>query len=221
MDNYRKIVIHFFQLCEKGECYNLPRKYYAVKKGYNPGVYSTWKDCQSQVSGFSNALFKVFESYEDAEKYMENDDVVKIPETEAIAYVDGSCSQSENIFSYGVVIFWKGEEHHFCKRYVDSPLFEMRNVAGEIKGAQRAMRYCLNHGIKSITIYHDYEGISRWCTGDWEAKKDGTKKYRDYYNKASKTVDIYFVKVKGHSGDKYNDLADKLAKKGLCKRNFW
>ena len=30
-----------------------------------------------------------------------------------------------------------------------------------------------------------------------------------------KYVDIKFVKVKGHSGDKYNDLADKLAKEAL------
>jgi len=28
-------------------------------------------------------------------------------------------------------------------------------------------------------------------------------------------VDIDFIKVKGHSGDKYNELADKLAKKAL------
>ena len=27
--------------------------------------------------------------------------------------------------------------------------------------------------------------------------------------------DVTFVKVKGHSGDKYNDLADKLAKEAL------
>ena len=30
-----------------------------------------------------------------------------------------------------------------------------------------------------------------------------------------KKIDIKFVKVKGHSGDKYNDIADKLAKKAL------
>lgn len=33
--------------------------------------------------------------------------------------------------------------------------------------------------------------------------------------KASSKVCIKFVKVKGHSGDKYNDLADRLAKNAL------
>ena len=34
-----------------------------------------------------------------------------------------------------------------------------------------------------------------------------------FYNKAKKHVNITFCKVKGHSGDKYNDMADALAKK--------
>ena len=32
------------------------------------------------------------------------------------------------------------------------------------------------------------------------------------YEQAKKKVNITFEKVKGHSGDKYNDLADSLAK---------
>ena len=37
----------------------------------------------------------------------------------------------------------------------------------------------------------------------------------EFYKDASKLVDVDFIKVKGHSGDKYNDLADELAKKAL------
>ena len=35
------------------------------------------------------------------------------------------------------------------------------------------------------------------------------------YKEVVKKVDISFVKVKGHSGDTYNELADKLAKEAL------
>ena len=48
-----------------------------------------------------------------------------------------------------------------------------------------------------------------------EGNKEGTQSYQAFYDNISKNVDITFVKVKGHSGDKYNDLADKLAKEAL------
>lgn len=31
-------------------------KYYAVKAGYQPGVYYEWKDCLAQVTGFKGAI---------------------------------------------------------------------------------------------------------------------------------------------------------------------
>ena len=52
-------------------------------------------------------------------------------------------------------------------------------------------------------------------TGAWQAKKDGTKEYKRFYNSISKTTKVSFVKVKGHSGDIYNDLADQLAKEAI------
>jgi ribonuclease HI len=30
-------------------------KFYAVRAGHKPGVYSTWADCLAQVKGFKNA----------------------------------------------------------------------------------------------------------------------------------------------------------------------
>ena len=104
---------------------------------------------------------------------------------------------------------------HFSKKFVDDDLSEMNNVAGEIKGAEAAIQYCLDNNISSVTIYHDYEGISKWCNGDWKAKKVGTIAYANFYKEASSKVRVQFVKVKGHSGDQYNELADKLAKEAL------
>jgi len=69
--------------------------------------------------------------------------------------------------------------------------------------------------MKELTIYHDYEGIAKWPLGLWKANKEGTIAYKSYYDKISQSVNIKFVKVKGHSGDKYNDVADRLAKQAL------
>lgn len=140
----------------------------------------------------------------------------------AIAYVDGSYNIRTKNFSYGIVFFTGAvdkegnrQELHFSKSFDHEELAEMRNVAGEIMGSAEAMRIAQKLGITELTIYHDYEGIAKWCTGEWKAKKLWTQKYRDFYNQIKNNVNITFVKVKGHSNDRYNDLADELAKKAV------
>ena len=51
--------------------------------------------------------------------------------------------------------------------------------------------------------------------GAWKANKTGTKAYQALYRQMSQNVAISFVKVKGHSNDTYNDIADGLAKQAL------
>lgn len=45
------------------------KKYYIVKRGRTPGVYYSWPDCQQQVAGFAGAVFKGFETREEAEAW--------------------------------------------------------------------------------------------------------------------------------------------------------
>ena len=140
----------------------------------------------------------------------------------ATAYVDGSYNIHTKCFSYGIVFFTGAQDQegnrqelHYSQSFSHPELAEMRNVAGEIMGAAQAMKIASRLGISELTIYHDYEGIAKWCTGEWKAKKEWTKKYRNFYLEMSQTVHITFRKVKGHSGDQYNDIADKLARKAV------
>lgn len=48
------------------------KKFYAVRKGLQPGIYLTWADCEKQVKGFSGAEFKSFSSREEAEEFTGN-----------------------------------------------------------------------------------------------------------------------------------------------------
>ena len=204
------------------------KKYYAVLRGRSEGIFPTWDACRLQVQGYPGAVFKSFSTREEAEAYLSaapsatsaQVDVISLAdtlgETECIAYVDGSYQKETGAFSYGmVVILPNGEEIYDSQKYTDSPLASMRNVAGEIRGAEAAMRYALTHGITKLYLFHDYQGIAAWCDGSWEAKQEGTRAYRDFYRQASQKVAIHFIKVKGHSADHYNDLADQLAGQAL------
>ena len=190
-------------------------KYYAVRKGRVPGIYESWDECKEQTEGFSNAEFKSFLNLNDAKNYMNNLNTTNTSSSEAVCYVDGSYSIETKMFSFGAVLFYNNEQHEFSKAFSDPDLAEMRNVAGEIKGSEFAMQFCIDNGIKSIDIYYDYLGIEKWCTGEWKTTKQGTEDYKNFYLKIKDKLSVNFIKVKGHSGDKYNDLADSLAKSAL------
>lgn len=207
------------------------KKYYAVKHGKVPGVYETWEECKNQVEGVSKAVYKSFPTREEALRFVgaaaegeagepgrQSDNKADIPITGpgmAVAYVDGSYQVTTGEYSCGVVLFFEGEEIHISQKGDNEELAQMRNVAGELLGAELAMREALARGVESLTIYHDYMGIAAWCLGDWKTNKEGTKAYKEYYDSIKQKIRISFVKVKGHSGDKWNDLADELAKGAL------
>lgn len=132
------------------------------------------------------------------------------------AYVDGSYNVATKRFGYGVVLFKDdGEIIKLSKGFSNPELAQMRNVAGEIMGSGEAMKKAKELNAKELTIYHDYEGIAKWCTGEWKAKKTWTKKYKAFYDEISVDVKINFIKVAAHTGDEYNEMADALAKEAV------
>ena len=135
------------------------------------------------------------------------------------AYVDGSFSVENGVYSFGCVFLPEdGTVRVLCGSGNDPENAKQRNVTGEMLGAMYAVQCARKSGYKSIDIYYDYSGIECWVTGDWKAKNELTQKYRDAMRSWGSDIKITFHKVEGHSGDKYNDLADKTAKRGLVSR---
>ena len=199
-------------------------KYYAVRVGRSTGVFLTWAECQKQVTGFPGAVFKSFTTIEKAENFVKGivtqieesvEQILKAEPGALVAYVDGSYNVANNQFSYGMVLLDGEQELKFQQFFIDEELAYMRNVAGEIKGAEAAMRYAVEQGFHKLYIYHDYEGIAKWCQGEWKTNKEGTKAYKAYFDSIRDKLQVVFVKVAAHTGDKYNEMADKLAKEAL------
>ncbi|RDY29464.1 RNase H [Romboutsia weinsteinii] len=194
------------------------KKFYAVRKGKKVGIYETWNECKEQVNGFSGAEYKSFPTHEEAKEYVHGTKLVTIknPESTVEAYVDGSYEHSIREYGSGVVILKnKVVEKTYSIKGKDEKLVGMRNVAGEIEASKIAMNYCLENKIENLILYFDYEGIEKWCMGIWKTNKEGTTAYKQFYDSIKNKLNVKFVKVKAHSGDKYNEEADKLAKKAI------
>ncbi len=206
------------------EAADMAKKVYAVRKGRTTGLFMSWDDCKAQVDGFAGAEYKSFADPAEAMAYLGLADGMetaadKFPEG-VRAYVDGSYDSSSGRFSCGVVIVetdaeGRSETTELKAAFDDEEAARQRNVAGEIMGSKLAIDHCMANGVKAVEIYHDYEGIGAWADRKWKANNPLTQGYRDYVAEARKTIDIRFVKVKAHAGNKYNELADRLAKKAL------
>lgn len=82
-------------------------------------------------------------------------------------------------------------------------------------GAVRAIQYCQKHQIPEVYIYYDYNGIGKWGDDEWKANLPLTQKYKKFVAEARKKMKITFIKVAAHTGDKYNEMADRLAKDAI------
>jgi len=76
------------------------------------------------------------------------------------------------------------------------------------------MEWAIAQGESQLTIYYDYQGIQAWAEGDWRANKPISKYYAAQFQLLQTKIAVHFKKVKAHTGDTYNELADQLAKQG-------
>ena len=190
------------------------KKIYAVKKGYQTGIFSTWAEFQKQTQGFKGALFKSFPTEEEALNYLNDqpqDDISEENDDRYYIYVDGSYIHGE--YSWGMAIYHYGKlVDTFNGKGTCPEASELHNVAGEIQGAIEATKWAIANG-DPIVICHDYIGLSEWAIGNWKTNKQLTKNYAEFMKPHLNLVS--FKKVSGHTGVAGNELADKLAKQAL------
>ena len=205
--------------------------YYAVANGRTIGIFSNWNDCNNSVKGYKNAIYKKFDTKDEAYNFINGKDVQKKDEhnlevfnPDYYVYTDGACSNNgKDTALAGIGIFFGMNDN--------------RNVSKKIKGKQTnntaelsaiiETYYIIENDIvngKKVAIVSDSEYAIKCVTsyGDKCYKKGwnvdipnkGLVKiaYELYMNKPN----IQFIHIKAHTNNTDvhsfgNDNADKLA----------
>ena len=149
----------------------MKKKFYVVWNGLNPGIYRSWDDCQAQIKGVKGAVYKSFDSKEEAERayaspaysYMKKkadtptftlDTLPPVVERYALA-VDAACSGNPGPMEYRGVYLGDGKEiFHF------GPVHGTNNI-GEFLAIVHALAMLDKQGLK-MTIYSDSRTAISW-----------------------------------------------------------
>lgn len=190
------------------------KKYYAVVDGSAPGVYESWEIC-SKVLQEHGGHCKGFTERGAAENFLNGVTEVETY-TGLTAFVDGSFEVSVSRYGFGCVILQPEREPlEYYGSGNNETSAALRNVTGEMLGAMFAVKWAIAHDYKEILICYDYEGIEKWASGVWKAKTELTAKYAVAMKEWSRSIYITFRKIAAHTGNRYNELADKLAKRAI------
>ena len=52
-------------------------KFYAVRVGIKPGIYTSWGEIEPLVKGYTGAQFKSFKTREEAQAYLRGEKIIK------------------------------------------------------------------------------------------------------------------------------------------------
>lgn len=183
-------------------------KVYAVAVGRKcPAITKTWEACESLVKGFPGAKYKAFGTEEDAKNWLGVNP--SKPDHKFYAYVDGSFIDGVAYAAYVIVrddVVVAAERAEVTK--IDAAV-NGRNVVAELSAAMRAVAWAKKNDTK-VVIVHDYNGIAEFAVGSWRGSKAASIAYAKFMKANANWVEA-FKKVSGHSGVRFNEMADQLA----------
>lgn len=199
--------------------------YYAIKYIGGLGeIVDSWEQCMQNINDMQEMVkgYELFHNIDEARRHIGLPCISKIKsisQTNTLnCYVDGSYCYKTRKYGAGVHMLHDDEFiDNISKAGDDSVFIGMRNVAGEIVASLLALEYAIDNKYKEVKIFYDYKGIECWATDQWKANKEGTIYYKNKFQELVKNsgIQVTFVKVKAHSGDELNDMADRLAKDAI------
>lgn len=133
-------------------------------------------------------------------------------------YTDGSATKSRSGWGFVAV---KDDEIIYQKNGVEH--IGDTNQMMELIAALEACKWATNQHYEEITIYSDSaylincyndKWFIKWENNNWKNSKNEPVANIDLWKQLImyfRLPNINFVKVKGHNGNQYNEIADKLA----------
>lgn len=141
----------------------------------------------------------------------------RLAKGDTVLFTDGSYSSEVKRYGCGAVVIYpdgaidklsfSGDAHGFL---------EGNSTSGELLATLMALNFLAMMSIKNVTVFHDYDKVAGFAQATSKPKKDLTKFYKKtMQEQILPKMQVSFIHVKGHSGHRFNELADQLASKTI------
>lgn len=216
-------------------------KFYAVANGKSIGIFSNWNDCNNSVKGYSNALYKKFNTEEEANNYIKANKIIdnmnnntqkhnivisydNIFDPDYYVYTDGACSNNgrDNALA-GIGIFFGINDNRNVSKKIEG---EQTNNVAELSAIIETY-YIIENDIlngKKIAIVSDSEYAIKCVSSygekcykkNWNVKIPNKTLVKTAYEMYKDKLNVKFIHIKAHTNNTDihsigNDNADKLA----------
>lgn len=211
------------------------RKYYAVVKGRNPGMYETWASCEGQVKGFPGNQYKGFSTQQDASTYLKEhgikDDAAEGKEVESLdnALVDmhegfkarlefdGASKKNPGPAGFGAVIF--DDATNAVVREITGYIGDHgTNNQAEYAGLVAGLAACKQMGILHVKVKGDSKLVINQVLHKWQVKNEVLQRY---HRKATDLIRSFASFEAEHVLRKFNTHADRLSNVAIEEKNMW
>lgn len=211
-------------------------KFYAIKRGRKPGIYTSWDTAKRQVAGFSGAVYKGFNDRASAEAFLAGNPAAKTVKTAPrqkaaiIVYTDGGSRNTGNVKGGNVQATdkaaWAYRIQIGAKTYQGTAgQYGATNNQMEMTALLEALRklYKLKLNEEAIQVISDsrylLDSIQKgwlkgWADNGWHKSDGAPVKNQELWRAILQALD-YFPKIeltwtKGHNQEEGNEFVDHL-----------
>lgn len=212
------------------------KKYYAIIKGFKPGIYDTWyggNGAEIQVKGFSNPIYKGFKSFKEAQKWMNSFEdngesihkqmaPVTYPEIEnkeinVIIYTDGGSLGNPGPGGFAAVIANEKNTYEISGGYrlTTNNRMELMACVSALESIKPQSSVILYSDSRYVVDAIAKGWAKRWQANSWMRNKTEPAKNSDLWKRLLDLCDqfsVYFKWIKGHANIPGNERCDQLAK---------
>lgn len=240
MSRERREELHKVAVCvENCDMGGTKRKYYAVVKGRNPGMYESWACCEGQVKGFPGNQYKGFATKEDASEYLKehgvvSEDAATVPKKQKLVEeaaelqekqhvrqarleFDGASKRNPGPAGFGAVIF--DDVTNTVVKEITGYLGDHgTNNQAEYAGLVAGLHACKEMGVKDLKVKGDSKLVINQVLQKWQVKNEELQRY---HKKATDLIRSFASFEAEHVLREFNTHADRLSNVAIEEKKAW
>ena len=134
-----------------------------------------------------------------------------------IIYTDGSCLQNPGPGGWACVLIYNGVEKRICgaENNTTNNRMELMAVIKALEALKEKCEVYIHSDSSYVINAFNQNWIKDWENKNWKNSQKKEVLNKDLWQKLIELTNkhiVYFIKVKGHSDDEYNNICDKMAR---------